>query len=377
MTDQVALDPATSRWARHRSTVLIVAVLLAIAALLAWASGDRGAGPLDPDNPAPDGARALVRVLAEQGVEVEVVRTAGQLEEALPSGPERAASTVVITQTEFLGQATIDRTLAAVDPAGLIVVDPAKEASERFGFGAPVPAEAADPIAAGCPRFSGLRIEVEHAASYPTSQGCFGTGPGHVLGSGDGGAQVLGAGALLSNEAITRQDNAAVALRLLGQRERLAWYVPSLADLPAGDGVTLRRFLPPWIVPGLILGGVAFLALALWRGRRLGALVTEPLPVAVRAIETTRARGRLYRDAADRAHAADILTRAAASRLAVAAHLPRDADPAALRREVARRTGRPEAQVAALLAPPPPTTDHDLIALADGLAALEKEVLSP
>lgn len=361
-------------WARHRSTLLIGAVVLAVAALLAWASGSRGAGPLDPDSPAPDGARAVARVLADRGVDVEVVRSAGQLEEALPSG---STATVVITQTAYLGAATIDRMLAVVDPAGLIVVDPVAEAAERFGFGAPIPAQPDDPIAAGCESFAGLRIDVDGAASYPTSQGCFGLGAGHVLGTGPDGARVLGAGSLLSNETIVRGDNSAVALRLLGERERLVWYVPSLADLPAGDGVTLRRFLPPWVVPGLILGGVAFVALALWRGRRLGALVTEPLPVAVRAIETTQARGRLYRDAADRGHAASILAGAAAARLAAALHLPGAVDPATLGREVSRRTGRPAAEVGALLAPAPPATDHELIALAEELAALEREVLDP
>ena len=47
----------------------------------------------------------------------------------------------------------------------------------------------------------------------------------------------------------------------------------------------------------------------LWRGRRLGPLVVEPLPVVVKAVESTQGRGRLYRRVRDRAHAAGILPR--------------------------------------------------------------------
>ena len=135
-------------------------------------------------------------------------------------------------------------------------------------------------------------------------------------------------------------DNAAVALRLLGQRDRLVWYVPEAADLVGDDGVSLRTLLPEWIFPGLWIAGATVLALLLWRVRRLGPLVTEPLPVTVKAIETTQSRGRLYRKAGDRAHAAQALRRAARTSLASRLHLPAavtdEASPGA-RRGAARR----------------------------------------
>ena len=61
---------------------------------------------------------------------------------------------------------------------------------------------------------------------------------------------------------------------------------------------------------------IAVLALLVWRSRRLGALASEPLPVVVKAIETTRSRGRLYRKAGDRDHAAGALRAAARVRAA-------------------------------------------------------------
>ena len=52
---------------------------------------------------------------------------------------------------------------------------------------------------------------------------------------------------------------------------------------------------------------VAVLLLALWRARRLGPVVTEPLPVVVRAAETVEGRARLYRRGGARDTAAEAL----------------------------------------------------------------------
>ncbi len=51
--------------------------------------------------------------------------------------------------------------------------------------------------------------------------------------------------------------------------------------------------LAAWLVA--IQLGVALLLAALWRARRLGPLVTERLPVVVRASETVEGHARLYR----------------------------------------------------------------------------------
>ena len=153
-----------------------------------------------------------------------------------------------------------------------------------------------------------------------------------------------------------------MALRLLGQRDRLVWYVPEAADLVGDDGVSLRTLLPEWILPGLWIAGATVLALLLWRVRRLGPLVTEPLPVTVKAIETTQSRGRLYRKAGDRAHAAQALRRAARTSAGRAA-APAGRRPPTRRRWCATWPGTsagPLDEVAALLpttAPlPAPTT---------------------
>ena len=190
---------------------------------------------------------------------------------------------------------------------------------------------------------------------------------------------LFGADQALTNDQVLRADNAAVALRLLGQDRRLVWYVPSLGDLTGDDGVSLRTLLPRWVMPGLALLAVVMLVVIVWRARRLGPLAVEPLPVVVRAVETTRSLGRLYRRAGDREHAAEALRRAARARLAERLRLGSTTPADVLAREVARRTGRAEPDVVAVLGPAGvvPSSDRDLINLARQLAELDREVRRP
>ena len=197
-----------------------------------------------------------------------------------------------------------------------------------------------------------------------------------MVGTSRLGTTVLGSGTILSNTAILRSDNAAIALRLLGQSKRLVWYIPTLADVPSDDAVSLSSLLPEWLRPATWLGGVAVVALIIWRGRRLGPLVSEPTPVEVKAIETTLSRGRLYRKANDRAHAAAALRTAARESLRLRLHLPTRTTPDVLARHLADRLHQPGDEIAESIAPnaTDPTTDQQLISLATRLVELEEEV---
>ncbi len=166
-------------------------------------------------------------------------------------------------------------------------------------------------------------------------------------------------------------DNAAIALRVLGGHRDLTWYVP-VAEAPAEQAAS-GPWPPPWLGPLTLALGGSVAALMVWRGRRLGRLVTEPLPVVVAAHETTLARGHLYRRARDPGHAARILAGATRARLAEAVGLPATTDPRALATAVAAATGRATPDVGALL-DLAPTSDADLARLGADLAQLEKEV---
>lgn len=375
MSTTAAAPPAPGRLRglrRHRSSLVVGAFLLLAVVVALLTRGDETGqeAAYDPGNAGGDGARAVARVLADEGVEVDVVRSADDLADA---GAD-AGTTVVVTSAERLGESTVERLRRDAGSARVVVVDPGPELLDVLGLpGSQGPADSG-PLDAGCdePLLAGLRVEVDDATRMP-GEGCF---DDTVVTDGD--LVLLGAPQLLTNDQVLRADNAAVALRLLGQQDRLVWYVASYDDLVADDGVDFWSLVPDWVRPGLALLVLATLALVGWRARRLGALATEPLPVVVKAIETTRSRGRLYRRAGDRAHAAATLRAATRSRVRARMRLGARStdDESALVRDVARHTGRPEPEVADLVGTGgrTPASDRDLISLAAALAALEEEV---
>jgi Domain of unknown function (DUF4350) len=361
---------------RHRSTLLIgLALIAAIAVAIALGSGTQTSTPMDADNPGPDGARALAKVLGDEGVDVEVARSASELEAI----DVDAGTSVVVVRPDYLGTSTIDRLRVDTADAHTVIVVGAgpgiADALGSLGGGTSVPL--GDGRSAGCddPLFEGLRLEVDSTGLYPDGA-CFEGKYGAIVAEPADGLLLFGADQALTNDQIQRADNAAVALRLLGQDDRLVWYVPDLDDLSGDDGVSLQTLLPRYVRPGLALLAVMMLTVILWRARRLGALATEPLPVVVRAVETTRSLGRLYRKSGDRGHAAESLRRAARARLAERLRLGSTIPPDVLAREVARRTGRTQEDVVSVLGPAGvvPSSDRDLITLAGQLAELDREV---
>ena len=164
---------------------------------------------------------------------------------------------------------------------------------------------------------------------------------------------LFGAGDALTNDQVVRGDNAAVTLRLLGQTDRLLWFVPSYDDLSAGDGVSAETLLPRWIRPGLWLAAIIALVVIAWRVRRLGPLAIEPLPgrgegdrdhpqprpPLPQGRRPGARRGRTPRgDPHPRGRAASAGRRHGTF-----------AGEAALIRDVARHVGRSEAEIAAIL----------------------------
>ncbi len=368
-------------WQRHRSTLLIVVGLArAVFVVLVLGGGSASTDPLDPDNPGHLGGRALAQVLGDEGVEVDVVRSADGLDGA---GVD-AGTTVLVTSADSLGESTVER-LRAAGAGHVVVAVPGQSVASELGAEVVGPASDATEQAA-CQGaglvalLEGLEIRTGEGYEYAARSGCFSGDLGALLAQPEDGLVVLGATDVLRNGGILQADNAAVALRLLGQDDRLVWYVADAADLAGDDAVSLGTLLPDWLRPALWVLALALAGLVVWRARRLGPLATEPLPVVVRAIETTRSLGRLYRRADDRAHAAASLRAAGRAKAAERLRLPdpdrRGGDPHALIRDVARHLGRPVTEVGYLLHPeaPAPTTDQDLISLATALDELDREV---
>ncbi len=372
----------TGGWLRRRRGTLVIAAgfVLALVLTIITTQGRQYTDPLDPANANPSGARAVEKVLEHEGISVDVVRSAAALRDTTTD----AATTVVITSTGALGRSTAQQVRDQASASSIVLVDPEVGVPTLFDLAEGSSSPSASSITAHCanPLYDGLTLKLDRSTAFPSlSNHCFELDGEPVMAQPYQGMILLGVGDLLANDRITRGDNAAFALRLLGQHPHLVWYVPDAHDNTSGDGVGISSILPRWLKPGLWLLGVCVLALMLVRGRRLGALVTEPLPVVVTAIETTRSRGRLYRKVNDRGHAAEALRRAARRRLAVDLNLPRTAvnDPETLIRDIAGLTGYDGTELRRLLLGDgeAPRTDGDLTDLANALAELTKEVRRP
>ena len=390
MTLQVWDRPAATSSGSRRGRIVWVVALLLAAGLFAAAvvvvvqrSAHRGAG-LDPENPGREGAQALARVLDDHGVSVRVAR--GQA--ALLDGPDPdARTTVVVTSAGQLSQATAGTLLDRARGARrLVVVEPNPFVLTALRLpvataGGPSPAAGVDAACALEGLSSGDTITPDgrsYASSASGAVECFGFGQAAALVALPATADrpevvVLGDGAILRNGEITRLDNAGVAVRMLGRGDHLVWYVPSILDASDLD-TTATSEAPKAVGPLVFLSVLALLALMLWRGRRFGPLVTEPLPAVVKAIETTQSRGRLYRKARDTGRAGQALRDRSTRRLATYLGLPPSSTGAAVAAAAAAAAHRDPQSVTSLLTGSGPSTEAALLTLANHLSDLEKEV---
>jgi len=388
MTTVAAVSrPLTLKRPRWVAPLIVVGVLLAATTAMTLLSpaGPGNADDLDPANPGYSGAQGLAHVLGDHGVRVSVVRSQRELLDETVDG----TSTVVITHTLRLSRRTARAALAHAAPAAsVILLDPDAEVTK--GMGLPVDSHLANltELTAAC---TGAEVGADfRLAQAGRAYTATGSGPGATTcfpdKSDGGGAMVtlpgaagrppvilLGDDTLISNGTILDSDNAAIALHLFGQTDHLIWYVPSLADVAPSEGSS-RSIAPAWFGPGLAVATSAVLFLCLWRGRRLGRLVTEPLPVIVRAVETTESRGRMYRKSHDRTRALAVLQLATRRRLTAYLGLSASSAVSSVAAAAAAVSGRSYDNVLDLLSSLTVHDDSSLLELANNLIALEKEV---
>ena len=370
--------------------VLLIAAATALSILLAT---DRDSEPLSPHNPGVEGAQALAQVLANHGVDVQIVYGTRAVQD-MQIGPE---STVLIPHTDYLGAESGAALLAQVRDSHRVVVlvdAPQEHLSEVLGIpvqsswraGAPVAAECTDELIREGDRVTDRQVLFSvNGPERASATVCYPPSPGHNLGGAREGALVtvpaeagrpqltlIGFPMAWTNSAIAQEANAALALRALGGAPRLIWVIPQPTDLSVNESPGLWEVLPRNLSASMVLLAVSVLALAWWRGRRLGPLVTEPLPTVVPATETTRSRGRLYRQAKDRPHALAALQAGARARLAPRLGLPRTVEPAVLVEAVSVATDRPLGEVERLLTSTEVSDDQSLITTARAVRSLEE-----
>ncbi|WNZ11062.1 DUF4350 domain-containing protein [Streptomyces sp. 11x1] len=375
-------------WTRARGVVLAAVVLLAAAAVIAVIRSGAEHGRLDPRSADTDGSRAVAELLDDRGVSTRLVTTLDEARAA--AGPDTTLLVAVpdlLTDsqqrslreaTEASGGRTV---LVAPGPPSVHTLAPGVTADAALSLDSTLRPRCELPAArrAGSADTGGLRYHVTARAAdacYPEDG--LPTLVRVPAAEGDGDTVVLGAPDILLNSSLDEQGNASLALQLLGSRPHVVWYLPSLSDDSAADAGNRSFFdlLPSGWFWGTLQLFVAGALAALWRARRLGPLVPERLPVAIRASETVEGRARLYRKANARDRAAAALRSTTRTRLAPLVGVPvsRAHTPEALLPALSTHLHGDGQPLHTLLFGPPPGDDKALIALTDQLDALEREV---
>jgi hypothetical protein len=373
-----AVSPDLRRiWRGARVPLALVLLVFAAGALLLLGRGEQTHGALEPGSYEPGGAHALAKLLEDQGVDIATVRTVAEADDELGED-----STLLVTQPDLVPAKRLDALrqragdVVLVTPGAPTLRDslPLVRPIGQSDVGRLSPqCTVAAAVAAGDVTLGGIGYAAPGARScYPGEDG-----GGTLLQLADAGGTttLLGTSAPLTNGRLADDGDAALALRLLGPHPKLVWYLPSPTDPALDDSrKSIFELIPDGWYFGAAQAGIAVVLLALWRARRLGPVVTEPLPIVVRAAETAEGRARLYRRAKATDHAGETLREAARARLRTALGLPRDADPAALVQSVSARTGRPANDVGEVLYGPRVPDDPALVRLAGELDRVEREV---
>ncbi|MEU5308088.1 DUF4350 domain-containing protein [Streptomyces sp. NPDC021562] len=379
-------------WTRSRGVVLAVVLLLAGAVAIAVIRSDTRHGTLDPRSADPTGSRAVAELLADRGVSTRVVTTLAGARAA--TGPD---TTLLVAVPDLLTPRQQSQLRAATGASGGRTVLVAAGSTSVEGLAPGVTADPAtssrstlephcdlaDARRAGSADTGGIRYTTTHLdadSCYPSQR--LATLIRVPAPSKGGDTVVLGSPDILLNDHLDKEGNASLALQLLGSRPHLVWYLPSLYDTSAtgtGDQKSLFDLLPSGWLWGTLQLFIAAGIAAFWRARRLGPLVTEKLPVAIRASETVEGRARLYRKANARDRAAAALRSTTRTRLAPLVGVPvsQAHAPEALIPALSAHLHGDGQALHPLLFGPPPGDDTALVALTDQLDALEREVRRP
>jgi hypothetical protein len=354
--------------------IALVAICV-VAAIATYLTAPRPGGQLDPVATGPDGGHALVALLRDRGVAVVQVNTVDEAVNAT-----RPGSLLLFGETQRVTNEPLLKRLA--DASGdLLLVEPTSRARAALSPGIRSAGTGSADDAPNC----GLReanragtvdfgpSNIFRAVGDTTLTSCYG-GALVRYRDGDRSVTVLGSTGFMTNGGLLRAGNAALAMNLAGEHSRLVWFAPQHSEGGSSAKGKIFDLIPEnvtWVIVQLWL---TVILVAMWKGRRIGPLVAEDLPVVVRASETTEGRGRLYRSRRARDRAAQALRTATLQRLLPRLGLGADAQPPALLQAIAGRRGSDPEMLWHIFFGPPPSTDADLVELTRALDDVERQV---
>jgi hypothetical protein len=370
---------AAHRWRTWRWVGVALVVIAILATITTWLTAPSPGGLMDPQSTSSDGTHALVTLLRDQGVDVVVADTVADVTRA--ASPD---SLLLIGDTSYLPGDDLLHELAGAPGDRLVIaptshtrtaLTPQVRITPAATLGGEPDCDLPEANRAGTV-YLGTTDAYEAADDHTAVTRCYG---GALVRYRDGQrtVTVVGTPGFMTNSTLLRDGNAALAMNLAGSRSRLIWYAPQHFEGENTGTASISDLVPKnvhwiiwqlWLTVGLI---------ALWKGRRMGPLVAEDIPVVVRASETVEGRGRLYRSRRARDRAAQALRTATLQRLAPRLGLGVNAQPPAIIAAITARSVGQMADPQALqhnLFGPTPATDDDLVQLARALDNIERQV---
>ena len=372
----IVTPTARERFSTARPMLLLIAItVIALLGSVFLSQMGYNSEPVGIRNRHGDGARALAQVLGNHGVSVREVNA------------DQAATVDDDTTLVVIFPSRMSDSVAkAIETRTNVVyvgLEEQYDSSSPYlgGLRARRDWESPRVVTAGCQSETATRAASLTSSAYTitgSAQGwvlCFSTTSdtyGYAEKIEDGRFRAIIPDSLrLRNRAITDEGNAALAINAIGRTPKVAWYSPTEKDT-LGHGQDLGTEAP-FLAPAFLLTIGACLIAAVARGRRLGPLTPENLPIEVPASETVIGKARLMRSQRAYEHAATALRSASASRIATAVGVAHTADRETLTRAIEQR-GLLTSRSTALLWGPPPTSEKELVRLAHDLDALEKEI---
>jgi hypothetical protein len=363
---------------RRRPWWWILAALVAIcavAAIATYLTAPRPGGRLDPAATGPDGGHALVALLRDRGVTVVVVDS---VDEAVNAA--RPGSLLLFGQTQRVTTEPLLKRLA--DASGdLLLVEPTSRARAALSPGIRSAGTGSADDAPSCVlREANQAGPVDfgpsntfRAVGDTAMTSCYG-GALVRYRDGDHSVTVVGSTEFMTNSGLLRAGNAALAMNLAGEHSRLVWFAPQHIEGGSSAKGKIFDLIPENVTWMIVQLWLTVVLVAMWKGRRIGPLVAEDLPVVVRASETAEGRGRLYRSRRARDRAAQALRTATLRRVLPRLGLGADAQPPAVVQAIAGRRAFDPETLWHIFFGPPPSTDADLVELTRALDDVERQV---
>jgi hypothetical protein len=346
---------------------LVLVAALVLTTVLVGGGGNETGPPYDPRSVAPTGAKGLVETLERLDIEVT-------LNQAVPDASHTAA--LVLRDQQDVNDERLLETW--VRNGGVLVVadlvHPLARQSVAFSDtlfeGDLTQQECTIGLLAWTERLTieGRLLDASGADS------CFGDGFRALVVAeplGNGTVYSVGSRDLFTNAELDEADAAVLAVSLLAPRKtgaKVAFLGPSVVDF--GDqGVS--DLVPPRVRNAIMQLLAAFLIYALYRSRRLGGVVAEPVPVRIEGSELVLRAGVLSERAKDPTSTAEVLRVDFVARASRALALGKDPARTMLIERVCAESGADPDQLRFALESPV-LTDAELVATARSLQAIDQ-----